>query len=38
MGTWYVAGTNDFIYSVAYTLMTLSLTYIGFMFDKISES
>lgn len=37
-GTWYVAGINDFLYSVSYMLLTLSLTYIGFMFDKITES
>jgi len=37
-GTWYVGGINDFMYSVSYFAMTLSLIYIGSIFKKIKES
>jgi hypothetical protein len=37
-GTWYVAGINDFLYSVAYFVMTVSLVYIGSMFERIKNA
>jgi hypothetical protein len=37
-GTWYVAGINDFMYFVSYFLMTISLIYIGNVFNKIQQS
>ena len=37
-GTWYVGGVNDYMYFVSYFLMTISLIYIGGMFDHIKES
>ncbi len=37
-GTWYVGGVNDYMYLVSYFLMTLSLLYIGGIFQKIRET
>jgi hypothetical protein len=37
-GTWYVGGTNDFLYMLAGFLMTLALFSIGNMFYKVQES
>ena len=37
-GTWYVGGVNDFMYFASYFLMTVSLIYIGGMFDHINEN
>ena len=37
-GTWYVGGPNDFLYFTSYFLMTLSLVYIGSIFDRIKNS
>lgn len=35
---WYVGGTNDFLYALAYFLMATSLFSIGNMFYKVQES
>jgi hypothetical protein len=35
--TWYVGGTNDFMYLVTYTLMALALAQIGASFKKVTE-
>jgi hypothetical protein len=37
-GTWYVGGTNDFMYFVSYFIMTLSLINLGVVFNKIRNS
>ncbi len=36
--TWYVGGTNDFIFAFAYFLMAISLFSIGNMFYKVKDS
>ena len=36
--TWYVGGTNDYLFALAYFLMTVSLFSIGNMFYKVQES
>jgi len=37
-GTWYVGGVNDYMYLVSYFLMTVSLVYVGGMFNHINEN
>jgi hypothetical protein len=35
--TWYVGGMNDFFYFLSYTLMTLTLIYLGGVYDLRNE-
>ena len=37
-GTWSAGGINDFVYSISYFLMSVSLIYIGFIYRDISEN
>lgn len=36
--TWYVGGTNDYLFALAYFLMTIALFSVGNMFYKVKES
>jgi len=37
-GTWYVGGTNDYMYFTSYFIMTLALIYMGSVYKQIKES